>query len=162
MTDEEKQLWAIAIGEFIIEFGSMESLVTEVLRKSFIDAHFEVLRKLPFEKRSSLAFATLQKLNPSLADNLASELKVLEAIRIRRNVVAHSGFVAEIYTNEDQTEFKIEFGMSDAYKKNAVVLQIQHLEADTESLKSIYSRLLPLVPSSTPNTEHGVSGEQQN
>ncbi len=147
MTQEEKRLWAIAIGNFIIEFGAIESLVTEVVRRSFAAAHFDVLRRLPFERRASLTFASLQALHPALFQSLESDFKLLDAIRIRRNIIAHSGFTVSVYTNDDQTEFRLEFGMSDAHKKNAVFLQIQHLESDTDVLKMIYSRLLPLISS---------------
>lgn len=149
MTDEEKRRWAIAIGDFFIEFGGMESLVTEVIRKSFASAHFQILRKLPFEKRASLAFSTLQSHHVNLDNTLESDLKVLEKIRTRRNVIAHNGFVAGIYMSDDESNFWIEFGMSDTYKTNAVFLQIRHLEEDTKSLKEIYARLLPLMPSDT-------------
>lgn len=147
MNDDERHEWAVAIGQFIIEFGSIESLVTEVVRITFLDTHFEILRRLPFEKRSSLALATLHSFNPSLAKALADDGATLDRIRARRNVVAHNGFVASIYTNEDASDFRIEFGMSDAYKKNGVFLQILHLKEDTKSLKEIYTRLLALLPS---------------
>lgn len=146
MTAEEKRLWAIAIGNFIIEFGAIEALVTEVVRKSVAAVHFDVLRRLQFERRASLARASLQELHPAHFQNLVNDFKLLDVIRARRNIIAHSGFVASVYINDDQSEFRFEFGMADAYKRNAVFLQIQHLEQDTLALKDVYARLLPLLP----------------
>jgi len=149
MTDEEKRLWAIAIGEFIIEFGGIESLVTEVVRRATPERSFPALRKLNFETRANLALSALTQSHASLEQELAVDFDLLDAIRKRRNVIAHNGFTVAVYELPNEENFMFRFGMSDIYKKEAVFLEISHLEDDTRDLAKIYSRLLTLMPPST-------------
>lgn len=153
MTDEEKKLWAIAVGEFIIEFGGMESLITEVVRRTPPERSFPALRKLNFETRAKLALSALKLLHPQTVQELDLDFELLDEIRTRRNVIAHNGFTVAVYESLEEEKFLFRFGLSDVYKREAVFLEISHLKDDTRNLKSIYSRLLTLIPSSNKVSE---------
>lgn len=62
--DEIHQKWALAIGNFIIAFGAIESTITEVIRLSALPAQIRVITNLNFAKKAELVMAVLEDWNP--------------------------------------------------------------------------------------------------
>lgn len=142
---ELQQKWAPVVGDFIIEFGHIESAITEVVRLSVLPAQFKVLRSLNFSKKAELAKAVLEDWNLSESESVKAAFVDLNSIAQRRNIVAHNGFSIAIYESADDDGKFYEVGMSSSYKATEVWLQIGDLQRDTDALKLINEKILDWI-----------------
>jgi hypothetical protein len=148
MPKELRAKWAPVVGNFIIEFGHIEIVISEIVRFSSLPTQFETLKDLRFQLRANLAKAALIHWHADSKQAIQSDFGELSAIAKRRNVVAHNGFSVAIYEPEGGGKFFYEFGMSRSYKPDDVLLQIQDLETDTATLTAIHDRLVDWIPAS--------------
>jgi len=137
-----QQKWAPVVGNFIIEFGHIESTITEIVRLSVLPAQFKILRSLNFSKKIDLVRATLEDWNLTESDSVRKAFTELNEIARRRNTVAHNGFSIAIYESVDDEGKYYEVGMSNSLKATDVWLQIDDLVKDTCALKLINAKLI--------------------
>jgi hypothetical protein len=148
MPEELRAKWAPVVGNFIIEFGHIEIVISEIVRFSSLPAQFETLKDLRFQLRANLAKAALIQWHAESKQTIQSDFGELSTIAKRRNIVAHNGFSLAIYEPEGDGKFFYEFGMSRSYKPDDVMLQIKDLETDTATLTAIHNRLVGWIPAS--------------
>ena len=140
--DDIHQKWALAIGKFIIAFGTIESTITEVIRLSALPAQIQVLTNLNFAKKAELVVAVLQDWNPFDTQSIKGAFDKLSIITKRRNIVAHNGFSIAFFESLDGGEDFYEVGMAKPHNSRGVWLQIEDLQRDTEALKLIDGNLI--------------------
>ncbi|PVE05133.1 hypothetical protein [Limnohabitans sp. Rim28] len=138
--------WAPVVGNFIIEFGHIESAVKEVVRLSCLPSQFEVLRTLNFIKVADLAEAALKDWNAESFQIIKEAFSEINYIAKRRNIVAHNGFSIAVYESNDGDGMRYEIGMTAAYKAKDIFLQIKDLEQDTKSLTEIHEKIVDWIP----------------
>ena len=142
---ELQQSWAPVVGNFIIEFGHIESAITEVVRLSVLPAQFKTLRTLHFAKKAELAKAVLEDWNPSDCEAVRKFFGDLSNIAQRRNIVAHNGLSIAIHEYADDDGIYYEVGMSKSYKASDVWLQIDDIKRDTDELKFIGEKIIDFI-----------------
>jgi hypothetical protein len=142
---ELQQKWAPVVGNLVIEFGHIESTITEVVRLSVLPAQFKILRNLNFSKKADFARAVLEDWNSTDGEFVRKAFAELNEISQRRNIVAHNGFSIAIYESVDDEGKYYEVGMSNSYKATDVWLQIGDLVKDTDALKLINEKLIGWV-----------------
>ena len=140
--EELQKIWAPVVGAFILEFGHIESAITEVIRLSFLSTQFKTLRSLPFGKKSELVKALLADWNASESEIVNSSFRELSEITQRRNIVAHNGFSMAIYESPDVDGYHYEFGMTSSHKATEVWLQKEDIERDTIAIKAITQKII--------------------
>ena len=141
-----REQWAPVVGNFIIEFGHIESAVKEVIRLSVSPSQFEVLRSLNFSKQADLARAALKDWNAESFQSIEDAFSKINDIAKRRNIVAHNGFSISVYESKDGEGMRYEVGMTTAYKAKDIFLQIKDLKLDTDSLVEIHEKIVDWIP----------------
>ena len=139
---ELQRVWAPIVGTFILEFGHLESAITEVIRLSFLPTQLKTLNSLPLGKKSELVKALLADWNASETEIVSSTFRELSDITQRRNIVAHNGFSMAIYESPDDDGYHYEFGMTSSHKATEVWLQKEDLERDTIAIKVITEKII--------------------
>ncbi len=137
--------WAPIVRNFIIEFGGLESVISEVVRLSSTPSQFNILCNLNFSKRVDLAEAALIEWNNDSKKIVSDSFKKIREITGKRNIVAHSGFSVAIYELDNGgTHYK--FGMAPTYKKSELWLTKEHLERDTALLANLSALIIEWIP----------------
>jgi hypothetical protein len=136
--------WASIIGNFIIEFGNLESAISEVVRLSSLPNQFNILINLSFSKRVDLAEVALIEYNQNNKNDIKHAFIKIREITKRRNIIAHNGFSITIYEMENQKNH-YEFGMTTAYKQNNIWLSKGDLECDILSLVELGNNVIGWV-----------------
>ena len=129
--------WASIIGNFIIEFGNLESAISEVVRLSSLPNQFDILINLSFSKRVDLAEVALIEYNQNSKDDIKHSFKKIREITKRRNIIAHNGFSIAIHEMENQKNH-YEIGMTAAYKQNNIWLSKGDLEKFMQTIEEIF------------------------
>lgn len=134
-----RDAWAPTVGNFFIEFGHLEILVSEIVRMSCLPGQFEALCELQFQKRAVLACAALIHRNPADEQRIKTDFKTVNDIATRRNIAVHNGLSLTEVQKDGQYFYEV--GMTRNYKASEVWLQRADLEHDTALLQEIQERL---------------------
>ncbi|MBD8049395.1 hypothetical protein [Limnohabitans radicicola] len=145
MPAELRAEWAPIVGNFIIEFGELESAISEVVRLSSTPSQFEILYTLNFVKRLDLAEAALVEWNNHSKELIKEAFKKIRDVVAKRNIIAHNGFSINIYELEGG-ETRYEFGMTPSYKQSSIWLTKEHLERDTALLVEFIKSIIEWIP----------------
>jgi hypothetical protein len=142
---ELHQKWALAIGNFIIAFGNIESTLTEIIRLSALPEQIRVLTSLNFGRKAELVKAVLDDWNPLDIESIKEAFDKLRTITKNRNIVAHNGFSIALFEPLEGGEYFYEIGMANSRDSKYELLQIEDLQHDTETLSLIDGNLISWI-----------------